>query len=108
VQLFAQQGEELSGKTVEIKPDRAPPLPKIVLLWKDDQQKAARKNITEGYALKVAFGDAANGRIPGKIYNSLPDENKSFVAGTFNAEIRKATPPKPKQPVTQKSPKPPG
>jgi DNA-directed RNA polymerase subunit RPC12/RpoP len=108
VQLFAQQGEELSGKTVEIKPDRAPPLPKIVLLWKDDQQKAARKNITEGYALKVAFGDAANGRIPGKIYISLPDENKSFVAGTFNAEIRKATPPKPKQPVTQKSPKPPG
>lgn len=109
VQLFAQQGEELSGKTVEIKSDRTPPIPKIVLRWKDDQQKAVTKNIIEGYAMKVAFGDAANGRMPGKIYISLPDENKSFVAGTFNAEIKKPSPPKPKQPTPQKpGPKPPG
>jgi hypothetical protein len=108
VQLFAKQGEELSGKTVEIKPDRAPPLPKVVLLWKDSQQKPVRKNINDGYALKVAFGDAANGRIPGKIYIGLPDEDKSFVAGTFNAEIRKPSPPKNKQPVAQQPSKPPG
>lgn len=111
VQLFAHEGEELSGKTVEIQPDRAPPLPKIVLRWKDEQQKAVTRNITSGYALKVAFGDAANGRIPGKIYISLPDENKSFVAGTFNAEIRKAPPPKAKQPAgppVQKPARPPG
>jgi len=111
VQLFAQQGEELSGKTVEIAPDRAPPLPKIVLRWKDEQQKAVTRNINNGYALKVAFGDAANGRIPGKIYISLPDENKSFVAGTFNAEIKKAPPPKAKQPPGppgQKPARPPG
>jgi hypothetical protein len=108
VQLFAQQGEELSGKTVEIPPDRAPPLPKIVLIWKDDQQKPVRRNISNGYALKVAFGEAASGRISGKIYISLPDENKSFVAGTFNAEIRKQAPPKSKQPATQKATRPPG
>jgi DNA-directed RNA polymerase subunit RPC12/RpoP len=112
VQLFAQQGEELSGKTVEIPPDRAPPLPKIVLKWKDEQQKSVTRNINNGYALKVAFGDAANGRIPGKIYISLPDENKSFVAGTFNAEIRKASPPKAKQSTpqntSQKPARPPG
>jgi DNA-directed RNA polymerase subunit RPC12/RpoP len=106
VQLFAHEGEELSGKTVEIQPDRAPPLPKIVLRWKDEQQKAVTRNINNGYALKVAFGEAASGRIPGKIYISLPDENKSFVAGTFNAEIRKAPPPKTKQPTA--SPGPPG
>jgi len=113
VQLFAQQGEELSGKTVEIKPDRVPPLPKIVLQWKDEQQKAVRKTFSNGYALKVAFGDAASGRIPGRIYISLPDENKSFVAGTFNAEIRKPSPPKAKQPgapqnTPQKPARPPG
>src|SRR6266481_5741621 len=99
VQLFAHEGEELSGKTVEIQPDRAPPLPKIVLRWKDEQQKAVTRNINNGYALKVAFGEAASGRIPGKIYISLPDENKSFIAGTFNAEIRKRPPPKAKQPA---------
>jgi DNA-directed RNA polymerase subunit RPC12/RpoP len=111
VQLFAHEGEELSGKTVEIQPDRAPPLPKIVLKWKDEQQKSVTRNINNGYALKVAFGDAANGRIPGKIYISLPDENKSFVAGTFNAEIKKAPPPKAKQapgPAGQKPARPPG
>jgi DNA-directed RNA polymerase subunit RPC12/RpoP len=111
VQLFAHEGEELSGKTVEIQPDRAPPLPKIVLRWKDEQQKAATRNINNGYALKVAFGEAASGRIPGKIYISLPDENKSFVAGTFNAEIKKAPPPKAKQPPGppgQKPARPPG
>jgi len=107
IRLFAQQGEQLSGKTVEIKADRAPPLPKIVLRWKDEKQKPVTRNITDGYALKVAFGDAANGRIPGKIYISLPDENKSFVAGAFDAEIRKPAPPKPKPP-TQKPAKPPG
>jgi|ERR1051325_1069309 DNA-directed RNA polymerase subunit RPC12/RpoP len=109
VELFAQQGEDLSGKTVEIPPDRAPPLPKVILRWKDDQQKAASRNIIAGYALKVSFGTAVNGRMPGKIYIGLPDENKSFVAGTFNAEIRKPTPPKPKQPTPQKpAAKPPG
>lgn len=108
VQLFAQQGEELAGKSVEIPPERAPPLPKIVLRWKDDQQKAVTRNIPSGYALRVSFGDAANGHIPGKIYIALPDENKSFVAGTFTADIRKANPPKAKQPTTQKAPRPPG
>ena len=44
------------------------------------------------------IGEAANGRMPGKIYICLPDENKSFVAGTFDAEIRKPPPPKPPKP----------
>ena len=30
------------------------------------------------------------GRIPGRIYLCLPDEAKSFVAGTFDAEIKPA------------------
>ena len=91
--LFARQGEELSGKTVEIPPDRAK-APRVVLRWKDEQQKPATENFNSGYALKVTFGQAANGRMPGKIYLCLPDPAKSFVAGAFNAEIRKPSPPK--------------
>ena len=98
VQLFAQQGEDLAGKTVEITPDRPPPVPKVILRWKNEQDKAVNKTFADGYTLKVAFGDAANGRMSGKIYLAMPDEAKSVVAGTFNAEIRKAAPPKPKQP----------
>jgi hypothetical protein len=102
VQLFAQQGEDLAGKTVEITPDRPPPVPKVILRWKNEQDKAVNKTFAEGYTLKVSFGEAANGRMSGNIYLAMPDENKSVVAGRFSAEIRKAAPPKPKQPKSSK------
>ena len=93
VNLFARQGEELSGKTVEITPDR-PRAPKVTLRWKDEQRKPVTQSIVNGYLLRVAFGQATNSRMPGRIYLSLPDESKSFVAGTFDAEITKPPPPK--------------
>lgn len=106
VEFHVHQGEELSGKTVEIPPDREPPaggrLPRVTLRWKDEAQKAVNEKIDSGYGLKVAFGTAANGRMPGKIYIALPDDTKSVVAGTFYAEIRK--PPQPKQPARQNKP----
>ncbi len=104
VNLFARQGEELSGKTVQIPSDR-PRAPHVVLRWKDEQQQVRSDTISSGYALNVVFGGATNGRMPGKIYICLPDETKSFVAGTFDAEIKKAPPPKPRPP---KAPKPKG
>jgi hypothetical protein len=96
VVLFAQQGEELSGKTVVITPDRLPPLPRVVLRWKNEQEKAVTPTINTGYALKVIFGQPANNHMPGKLYIAFPDDEKSFAAGTFNAEIRKPNPPKPR------------
>ena len=102
VHFFAQQGEELSGKTVEISSDRQPPLPKVVLRWRGDDDKGVSRTYNGGYAMRVEFGDAANARIPGKIYIALPDDSKSFVGGTFVAEIRKPSPPKPKQPKAPK------
>jgi hypothetical protein len=98
VSLFAQQGEELSGKIVEIEADRTPPLPRVTLRWRNDDKKSTTEHFNSGYALKLAFGPAANGRISGRIYLCLPDESKSFVAGTFDAEIRKMEPRKPRPP----------
>jgi hypothetical protein len=92
VQLFAKEGEELSGKTVEVGPERPPPIPTIVLRWKDENDHAQKQNFTSGYALRMSFGQANNARMPGKIFVALPDEAKSFVAGSFEAEIRKAQP----------------
>jgi len=96
INLFAREGEELSGKTVQIGPERSPPIPKIVLRWKDEQDQTRKQDFTGGYALKIFFGEAINARMPGKLFLALPDEAKSFVAGTFEAEIRKAPPPKPR------------
>jgi hypothetical protein len=98
VLLTARQGEDLAGKTVEITPDQAMPAPRVVLRWKDEQQEAQRQNVNRGYALKLIFGQPANGRMPGKIYVCLPDPAKSFVAGTFDAEIRRPKPGQPRAP----------
>jgi hypothetical protein len=105
--LFAQQGEELSGKTVVISPDQTPPLPRVVLRWKDEAQQRKSRTFNSGYALKVEFDQASGGRISGRIYVCFPDDVKSVVAGTFDAEIRRPPAPKvPRQPKPLAQPKP--
>jgi hypothetical protein len=95
VDLRAQLGGDVGGKTVEVPPDR-PSAPRVGWRWKDQQQQLTTQVISNGYLLKVAFGQASNGHMSGKIYICLPDAEKSFAAGTFDAEIRQ--PPQPGQP----------
>jgi hypothetical protein len=94
IHLFTQQAEDLSGKTLVVRPDRPPPVPRVVLRWKDEQKQPVTVEIDRGYALKVVFGQPTEGRMPGRVYISLPDESHSFAAGTFDALIRKPRPPK--------------
>lgn len=104
VALFASKGEELSRKSIDVGPDRPPPRPKVTLRWKDSHDQVRTREFTNGYALKILFGEAANSHITGRIYLGLPDEQKSFLAGTFNAEIRKPQAPKPVAPATATKP----
>jgi len=90
IHLFARRAEELSGKTIEIAATRPPPLPRVSVRWEEGRQQAGRADVWAGYALKLAFRQPANGRLAGKLYLCLPDSAKSFVAGTFDAEIRDA------------------
>ena len=88
---------------MEIAPDQPPPVPRVVLRWKDEQQEPAKQEFTNGYALKLAFDQPAEGRLPGKIYLCLPDDDKSVVAGYFDAVLRKPRggPPKGPKPKTE-------
>ena len=45
-------------------------------------------NHLNGYSMKQEFGTANDGKIPGKIHLRLPHEERSFVIGTFEAEIK--------------------
>lgn len=93
IYLFANRAEDLAGQTVVLESDRAT-APRVFLRWKNEQDKAQTKEYRSGYAARVEFGPVTNNRLTGKIYLATPDEAKSYAAGTFSAEIRKANPPK--------------
>ena len=44
--------------------------------------------------MRLEFGTLANNKLPGKIYLCLPDDEKSYLMGSFNANASK---PKPKK-----------
>ena len=92
----AHRAEEFSGKTVEVWPDRPPPIPRVTLRWKDVNQQPRTKEYRGGYALKAVFAHPADGKLPGKVYLALPDNEHSFLAGSFVAEIRTNAPPQKK------------
>jgi hypothetical protein len=84
--------ETLAGQILNVATN-AQKAARVSLRWKDGNQ-TMRDTFDGGYAMRLEFGALANNRIPGKIYFCAPDEMKSYVAGTFNVEIRK---PKPKK-----------
>ncbi len=100
--LSSRPVEDLSGQTAGMTPDQSPPGTRAVLRWKDEQQQDAKAEFRTGYAFKLAFGQPTNGVLPGKIYICLPDQARSFVAGAFEAEIRKPPPPKVRWPKAPK------
>ena len=84
--------ESLAGKTINVNTN-ADTAARVTLHWKADGQNE-KESYAGGYALRLEFGPLANNRIPGKIYFCAPDELKSYVLGTFSAEIRRPRPKK--------------
>jgi hypothetical protein len=93
VSLGVRLPEDLSGKMVIVTPNAPLPAPRVVLRWRDDQQEPVTEHVHAGYAMKLVFGPIANDRIRGRIFIALPDEQKSFAAGTFEAELAKPAQP---------------
>jgi hypothetical protein len=84
--------EGLAGQSLNIATN-APMAARITLYWQDGDQ-SAMEDLEGGYALRLDFGQLSSNRLSGRIYFCAPDESKSYVAGNFNAQIRK---PKPKK-----------
>ncbi len=93
IYLYASQAAGLAGKAVSVTSDTTN-APRVRLRWKEDQQKNRTQDFHTNYALQIVFGQLAGNRLPGKMYLCTPDGEKSYVAGTFNAEVRKPKPPR--------------
>jgi len=100
INFSGAQPEDLSGKSINVTTN-AEKAARVTLRWKDTGGTAQKENYDAGYAMRLEFGTLANNRLPGKIYLCTPDDDKSYLLGSFNADARKpkpkpaATPPKP-------------
>jgi DNA-directed RNA polymerase subunit RPC12/RpoP len=90
--LPKRPAEDYAGKHFFIPADYAGPAPRVVLRTKDEQQRELTTNFRSGYALKLEFGQIADGKLPGRVYLCLTDHAQSVVVGSFLAEIRRPPP----------------
>jgi len=93
ITLAAARGEDLAGKVVTNLPNRrgSPP---ITLRWREPDGRMAAESLRAGYVLRLEFGSVHDRSIEGKLYLATADAEKSFVGGTFRAEIRPAAAPR--------------
>jgi len=60
----------------------------VMLIWKN-KTSAGRVDFNRGYVMQLDFGVVINNRLPGKIYLCTPDAEKSYLVGTFDAEVHR-------------------
>jgi len=77
-----------AGKTFTVKPDQQNTGFGIELAFSREPGSFSTSTTNRGFAMRLEFGTAKKGKIPGKIHLRLPDAAGSFVVGTFLAEIK--------------------
>ena len=81
--------KEFDGKTFLVKPDREIEAPASITVryMVEGSDLPKTKFYGRGYSMKLEFGAASDGKIPGKVHFRLPGDAGS-VAGTFEAELK--------------------
>ena len=64
---------------------------RIEIGWKEGGQNET-ESFQGGYAMELKFDVAKKRKVPGQIYLCLPDDSKSYVAGTFAVVLPKPKP----------------
>ncbi len=83
---FEHDEEKLPGKTFRFDVAPLAKSPHIHMKWREDGEGVPSSEVfMSKYSLTLEFGQPTKEGLPGSIYLCLPDEKKSFVAGTFLA-----------------------
>ncbi len=87
--LFLKKGDNIEGKTFDIKKTGGFSAPHVHMQWREPGKSIPETEMfTKDYNMRLHFGAMDNGKIPVKIYLCLSDAKKSFVAGTLTAEVK--------------------
>jgi hypothetical protein len=78
--------ESLAGKSLNILAVTNKSA-RVTLRWKDESGAVQSQSYEDNYALRLEFGMLANDQLPGKIYLCTPDAKKSYLLGSFNADV---------------------
>jgi len=78
----------LSGRSFKVGTNYAGFAPSVTLSWQEGDMRVIEM-FTNNFVMKLDFENLSSNRLPGKIYLCLPDAMKSYVAGSFNAEVRR-------------------
>jgi hypothetical protein len=60
----------------------------VTLIWRNNAN-SGRIMFNRGYTMRLDFGVLMNNHLPGKIYLCTPDAEKSYLLGTFDAEVHR-------------------
>lgn len=85
IYLRSKRGESLEGKTFRVTASDAKPDARIIKRGPAGSGQSG--TFAKGFALRLEFGKASEGLLPGKLYLSLPDREKSVVTGVFFATL---------------------
>lgn len=80
--------EDFSGKSFTVQPDDRSGIEILLGYTTEKPGQLKGKTFFQNYTMKLEFGTAKGGKIPGKIHLRVPDEAGSFVSGTFEAEMQ--------------------
>ena len=84
---FVHEEKDIPGTKFKIEPGNNGSSPHIHFKYKVADKAPRGSEIFMGkYSMVLEFGEEGEDGIPGKIYLCLPDDKKSFIAGTFVAK----------------------
>ncbi len=84
--LFLDENETPEGRTYNVTARRCfgASSPHIHMMWKEPSSGFSKSEMfMDGYTMKLEFGRASGGKLPGKIDLRLPEKSESRIAGTF-------------------------
>jgi hypothetical protein len=106
--LMLKPGQDLNGFTVSVRPIKfsstsaqqqphnsyadglvIPIVQGVQMEYRQAGQRLPKTEMFQDrYSIKLHFGKMSGHRIPGRLFLTLPDAAKSYVVGTFTAEIK--------------------